>query len=144
MVAEMTFNRSLVERPDEWVLPVAGRSATRCVVDHAFSIHMGEPDESYQLRIESDFFLTGPESRSYLSMERPRELGVALGVLRQSIISARAYKSGKLEVLFTSDIGIVVEPSPDFEAWELVGDDGLRIVCTPGGDLAVWKPSARQ
>ena len=27
---------------------------------------------------------------------------------------------------------------PDFEAWNLTGPDGVLVVCTPGGDLAIW------
>ena len=27
---------------------------------------------------------------------------------------------------------------PDFEAWNLSGPNGVLVVCTPGGDLAVW------
>jgi Family of unknown function (DUF6188) len=33
-----------------------------------------------------------------------------------------------------------VPAAEDFEAWELVGPDGLRTVSLPGGDLAVWQP----
>ncbi|WP_330476282.1 DUF6188 family protein [Terrabacter sp. C0L_2] len=31
--------------------------------------------------------------------------------------------------------------SPDYEAWQITGPAGERIVCTPGGELASWPGS---
>lgn len=34
-----------------------------------------------------------------------------------------------------------VDPSEDFEAWTVVGADGSRVVCGPGGEMTTWSPA---
>lgn len=36
-----------------------------------------------------------------------------------------------------------VSASDDYEAWELAGPSGLRMVSTPGGELTVWQGDAQ-
>jgi Family of unknown function (DUF6188) len=43
-------------------------------------------------------------------------------------------------VRFVGGNELRVPSSDDYEAWTLVGPDGLRLVSMPGGELAIWKP----
>jgi hypothetical protein len=70
----------------------------------------------------------------------PTELGSALIVLRATVTRAAAYKDGHLAIVFGHGVWIRVPVSQTFEAWNVVGPGGLRVVSLPGGDLAVWKP----
>jgi len=47
---------------------------------------------------------------------------------------------GCLRLTFDNDVELAVAPHPAWEAWEITSADRLLIVCTPGGELAIWYP----
>ncbi len=47
---------------------------------------------------------------------------------------------GVLRLQFEGDNMICVPVDPKYETWELIASDGLKIVCTPSGELAIWSP----
>jgi hypothetical protein len=48
---------------------------------------------------------------------------------------------GHLTVTFDGERKLRVTPDPDYESWQVNSDDGLLIVCLPGGGLSVWLPN---
>jgi hypothetical protein len=50
---------------------------------------------------------------------------------------------GRLRLTFDNDLHLEVAPHRQWEAWQISSDDGLLIVCTPGGDLTIWYPTQR-
>ena len=132
----------LLEADDLWVLPLAGRLVTQCRFDYAFTIIVGERENSFEIRIEEPFeFRVGGGQRVTLDPEaEPGAMGPALTVLHQTIDRAVAYKDGRLGVEFAGGGELRVPLGQRFEAWTLVGPTGLRIVSLPGGELAIWSP----
>lgn len=51
-----------------------------------------------------------------------------------------AIVDGRLSIEFVGDDIFAVEPDDHYESWQISSDDGLLIVCTPGGDLTIWYP----
>ncbi len=49
-----------------------------------------------------------------------------------------AFKDGSLEIRFAGSAELRVPPHADFEAWNVVGPNHLRLVALPGRELAVW------
>ena len=47
---------------------------------------------------------------------------------------------GQLAISFTTGLTLKVDPDQSYESWQISSDDGLLIVCTPGGDLTIWYP----
>ena len=128
----------LVEHGDHWELPLAGRTVTRCLVDHAFGLQFWSPAAELELRIEGPFCLREPDgSEQAMEPEEIRSLAPALHLFQRKVSSARAYKDGRLEVLFTDGSSLRVVPAEQYEAWEMFGG-GQRLVSSPGGELAVW------
>jgi len=72
-----------------------------------------------------------------MNPEDTASLGPALRLFQEEVISARAFKNGELEVLFEDNSILRVAFDREYEAWEWVGA-GQRVVCMPGGKLAVW------
>lgn len=130
----------LVEHSDHWVLPLQGKTVTRCLVDYAFGLELWEHDGTMTIRIEGDLVLKGYGGEHRLSPAHPTALGPALSTIGQAIASAKAYKDGCLEVHFADGSILSVKPDTEYEAWEIVGTGGLRVVCMPGGSLAIWQP----
>ncbi|GAA2794694.1 hypothetical protein GCM10010452_23720 [Crossiella cryophila] len=51
--------------------------------------------------------------------------------------AAAANESGLLLIEF-DDAVLRVEPDENYEAWSFAGPDGDKVICLPGGELAVW------
>lgn len=56
-------------------------------------------------------------------------------------ISTIAVADGRLALTFANGVTLTVDPDDDHESWQISSDDGLLIVCAPGGDLTVWYPA---
>jgi Family of unknown function (DUF6188) len=131
----------LIEYDDYWVIPLAGRLLSRVIVGYGLTLEFLDPqDEQISILIAGEFHLAFDNQNILLSHEQPTALGPALGLLARTVESARAYKDGRLELSFGGGSTISVAPADRYESWNVTGVRWLRIVCMPGGDLAVWKP----
>lgn len=89
--------------------------------------------------LEAPFTVTTPEaSRRYEPAVAAETAALAGELVGQTIESCTVGDAGSLSVTFTSGIRLLVEPDDDFEAWTVSGPAGMLVVCTPGGELAVW------
>lgn len=131
----------IIEHTDHWQLPLTGLVVTRLLLDHALSIELLERETAFLLRIGNNFVLRGEAGALTLSSERPAELGPALALLHATVRSAKAHKSGRLELELSSGVSVLVNADPLYEAWEFAGPNQMRVVCAPGGELSVWHAS---
>ncbi|MGW3279436.1 DUF6188 family protein [Nocardia rhamnosiphila] len=82
----------------------------------------------------------GREIHRYSVGEIPVEVRSRLtGVLRE--VSATG--NGTLQLKFESGSSIWVFADSNYEAWSVVGAEGFRMVCMPGGELAVWSAAKK-
>ena len=120
------------------MLRLAARRVSQLRFDHAFGLEFHEDGNGFSLRIGVPFTMTiGDASFSY-DPERCVECGPLLALLHTRVVSATAGSTGRLDIVLTDDRSLHVEPHPRFEAWELVGGDGTRVISVPGGGLATW------
>ena len=66
-----------------------------------------------------------------------------LPILRQRITSVGIEPDSTLLLTATGGFRLVVPPG-EFEAWSMVGWDKSRVICMPGGSLAIWGPEPPQ
>lgn len=66
-----------------------------------------------------------------------------LPILRQRIIFLEIGLDSTLRVSVTGGFRLTVPPS-DYEAWSMVSWDKSRVICMPGGQLAIWGPDPTQ
>lgn len=69
----------------------------------------------------------------------PRSLGPLLEIARSVVSAASAAEDGTLAVVFRSGAVLQVAPDERYESWVLTGRSGFMVVCTPGGEIAVWE-----
>jgi len=135
-VATMTaFERN--PEGDGWVLrPEDG--GTWLTFDYAVTVSILD---GYAFRIEVAFsFAEGNGNESLMDPEGdPVHLGPVLHVNRTTLLEARAFDSGRLELSFGNGVSIGVPSDIRFEAWNAVGPDGFLMVALPGGGLSVWE-----
>lgn len=131
---------TLVEADDHWRLPLDGRQVERVCIDFAVTLVF---TGGLELRIEQPFVITRSDGSDALVVPEaePEHLAPVLELARGDVARAEAFKDGHLELSFSDGMSLGVPADEGFEAWELVGPDGLRTVSLPGGDLAVWQPA---
>jgi hypothetical protein len=130
-----------IQRHDRgWRLPLQQRSVSRCTVDHAFALELHEDEQTAVLRIEGDFTIRDNDRTYQLSAAVPRELGPAVALFGQVIRMATISAEGALELTFEDGRTLSVEPDASYEAWGIVGPNGVRAVCAPGGAISIWQP----
>ncbi|WP_155373308.1 DUF6188 family protein [Catellatospora vulcania] len=132
---------ALAEHEDRWILPFRGLRVTQILVDFAFGLRL---DDVGEVRIGGKATLgwvaagVRPETIT-LDPER-QDVVAGLAVFNTDVLSAVAFKSGSLRIVFSSGHVLRAEPDPQYEAWTTSGPGGMSIVSLPGGGLAVWSP----
>ena len=131
----------LVEDNGRWQLPLDKCSVTQCCVDYGVTLRLDHPAGHFELRIEQalDFVAADGAASTLDPEEDPTGLGPLLACTRTTVAAATAFHDGRLEISFADGSRVSVSASDDYEAWELAGPSGLRMVSTPGGDLTVWQ-----
>lgn len=56
----------------------------------------------------------------------------------RTVKSAATDESGGLLVSFADGTHVHVGSDEEYESWALAGPGGMKVVCMPGGELAVW------
>jgi len=126
------------EFQDHWELPLVGDTISRCMVDAAFHIQFLDRKDPVTVTVESPFTLTKGGVSKRLSPEEPIELGPALELFKGIVVTALAYKTGHLRIELSGGLMLTVPPDDEYEAWSIVSDHNLKMVCTPGGTVALW------
>jgi hypothetical protein len=131
--------QKLTEHESYWALPLSGFRVIQLRLDYAFGMEIGDVDSVFSLRLNITFELKDSEGVANYSVERLAEIGPALRLFNSEIVDAKAFKNGRLEVTFSTNTTLSLEPDHQFEAWEVVSNrNGMRVVSTPGGELAIW------
>jgi len=96
----------------------------------------------YEVRVEVPFTLQIDGLEREIEPGRDADAPAVARLLGQVVSLARADDSGGLRIEFAGGARVVATPDSNFEAWTVAGPGGLKVVCGPGGELAVW--SAQQ
>jgi hypothetical protein len=123
----------------------AGRAVTRVLLDFSVTLQIWELSRpTVEIKLERPFEINGagagpvkvdPENLG----GRAVEVAAILGAVVRDI---RADENGVLAVAFEDGRTITAGPDSSYESWSFVSDDGGRVICTPGGKLAIWGPVA--
>jgi len=133
------MNKLIIEKEDKYILPLEGKTVFQCRIDNQFSIMVSdEKDPEIAIRIAGDFLLIEKGKEQKFSIENYKEIGPVFQIFLKDINTAYAYKKGKLELNFTDGSQLWINPQQHYEAWEIYGNDGLLIVSTLGGEVAIW------
>ncbi|MGW5567122.1 DUF6188 family protein [Streptomyces tendae] len=84
---------------------------------------------------------TADANPSVLLNPQSQDVAAALALFGAKVLSAVAFKSGTLRLVFDTGHHLTYSPDPAFETWQVAGPTGWRFASLPGGDLAVWSGS---
>lgn len=122
-------------------VPLGSGRVEQCRLDRAFSLAIDTSGDWWVLRIEAPFVVAAPEGSSerFDSDGRPSAWGPAADLLLHNTVSdASVTAEGVLRLTFTDGTCLEIEPSQQWEAWQIEGPDERLIVCGPGGQLSRW------
>jgi hypothetical protein len=130
-----------LEREEPIQIPLQGKTVSRCIVDYRFGFEFINDGEEISVWVGSHFQLRQKAEEWDVDPEN-KNTGLCRALILFGKIATRAlaFSDGRLEIAFTDDIVLSVPPHPQYEAWELYGSSGRRIISTPGGGLAIWNP----
>ena len=128
----------LIESDNDYIINLPDAIVFRCIVDYAFSIEMSLNNRSLVLSIETEFIINKNNTIHHLDIENKDSLIQGLLLIGKKVKRLEISHEGLAKVILES-AQIIVKSHDEFEAWQVHTDDGMLIVCMPGGDLAIWE-----
>jgi hypothetical protein len=130
-----------VEHKDRWLLNLRGLSVARISIDFQLTLTLAA---DWEVVVEAPARLSHGSVRAnpaVLLTPESQDVAAALPLFGATILSAVAFKSGALRVVFDNGTHLTCSADTLSEAWQITGPRGWRFVSLPGGDLAVWPGS---
>ncbi|MDG4788965.1 DUF6188 family protein [Micromonospora sp. WMMD1102] len=126
------------EHDDRWILPFRGLVVTRIRVGSAFGLDLGEVAGVRISNVARLGWVNLADRPDEVRLD-PEHQDVAAGLVLfgSTVLSAVAFKSGGLRLVFGDGHLLRVAPHPGRAAWTATGPDRTLVTSMPGGDLAV-------
>lgn len=125
------------EHEDRWVLSLRGQSVVGINIDFRLTLVL---DAGWEVVLEAPAQLSTGSLRTDPGLPltpESQDVAAALPLFGAKVLSAVAFKSGALRMVFDSGTHLNSSSHAAFEAWQITGPGGWRFVSLPGGDLAV-------
>lgn len=119
-------------------LGLHGQKLDSVEISYSVALSFSHEDE---IRIESPFSLrTSDVEFQFSPGEDPEENYKPVhDLVGLEVAEAEADNSGNLNVTFINGVRLHVDSDRNYEAWTLAGLQGVKVVCMPGGELAIWE-----
>ena len=140
MAERMTSNFTLSEHEDYWDLAANNCIISRIIIDYALTLEIQGDRNNLSIRIENQFSLLLGDQCIDISNSKATEFYHAIQLLNKSVKYIKAYKNGSLEIFLLENLVVFVPSDDEYESWMIYGTNGLKIVSSPGGELAIWRP----
>jgi len=122
---------------------LAGKKISRLSFDFAVVIELFDKSLNATIRIEQEMSFLEAGKSVVVNPGNAESAAPLLRLFGAEVKTAEAKQDGTLVVEFHQDRSLVVSPHPKYEAWELFANNGIKVVCMPGGELAIWERIAR-
>ncbi|MFC9332065.1 DUF6188 family protein [Kitasatospora sp. NPDC057015] len=131
----MSTDTNPVEHPDRWILNLRGRRVAKVALDPHLELSLGS---GWDVVLESRAVLSHGSALTNPSIPlTPTSRNIAAQLLGTSVLSAIAFKSGALRMVFDAGLHLNCSDGPAGAAWEITGPQGWCFTSMPGGGLTV-------
>ncbi|WP_328725629.1 DUF6188 family protein [Streptomyces sp. NBC_00259] len=128
------------EHEDRWVLNLRGLSVARVCIDFRLTLAL---DAGWEVVLEAPARLSAGSLHTSPGLPLTpgcQDVAAALPLFGAKVLSAVAFKSGVLRMVFDSGTHVTCSADTSFEAWQITGPRGWRFVSLPGGTLPSGRP----
>lgn len=108
-------------------------------IDFRVGLLISDKSGEARLLIETPFTMNTTGERSVLIPEDAPSLAPVLALFNAKVMAISIKNTGRLIVEFGNGVSIEVHPDDKYEAWQLSGSPGFRLVCAPGGSVVVFQ-----
>ena len=113
-----------------------GQTVARVADDRPLRVHIGS---DWLVTAESAMTFTDADGAvRHFQGDDPETASALAPLLTGRTIESSVIKDGSLRLVFTDGAELFAPPDPHYESWNVTGPNRLLIVCTPGGELAIW------
>jgi hypothetical protein len=127
----------LVRLHDAWEVPIAGWDVSLTTKDYSVSYVFTHIDSAVELSIEAEYILTDINGNVRILGTIPdtslKKVDPGLIVQRMTV-----FDMGNIEVNLSDGSVLQVASNENYEAWQIVESNGMKIVSLPGGKLSIW------
>ena len=121
---------------DGWTLQTSDSLVTQLRIDYRFTLMLGSGvfisiSEPFELRSDGVPVVIPPDEAVY-------EVGPALRLFNQRIVTLRAANSGELSIEFDSGITIRVPTNDHYENWDITLPTSDQLIGLPGGRVSFF------
>jgi hypothetical protein len=122
-----------------WLLAMDEGRIQRIEVDFRLGFLFGDKTETASLYIETPCYLRCEGRNIPLTPHDPCSLAPALALFNADVADVTIQRTGHLTARLKDGRFVEVDPNEQYEAWQLGSANGFLLVCSPGGEVALFQ-----
>jgi hypothetical protein len=111
----------------------------RIEVDFRLGFLFGDKTETASLYIETPCYLRCEGKNIPLMPDEPCSLAPALALFNAEVANVSIERTGHLTASLKDGRSLEVDPSEQYEAWQIGSTNGFLLVCAPGAEVALFQ-----
>jgi hypothetical protein len=132
------------DQGDATILIGAGlvdRNISRVLIDFSVTLQFADDGPAAELKLECSFAITTSAGSQTIEPERMVEgAQMVVGLFGARVLSVRVDQGSELVVDLSDERRLRAWPDAQYESWSYTSEDGSRVICMPGGQVAIWSP----
>jgi hypothetical protein len=122
---------------------LVGRDISRVLIDFSVTLQFADDGPAAELKLECSFAITTIAGSQTIEPERIVEGARAVvGLFGARVLAVRVDQGSELVVDLSDERRLRAWPDAHYESWSFTSEDGSRVICMPGGQLANWNPQS--
>ncbi len=126
-----------------WLLKMDEGRIQRIEVDFRLGLYFGDKNETASLHIGTPCNIKSEGKNTRLVPDAPWTLAPALTLFNAEIANVSIQKTGFLTAKLKDGRSLEIEPDEQYEAWQVGSTNGFLLVCSPGGEVAMFQRSGQ-
>ena len=127
------------QEQDGWHLVLHDGLVQLIQIDFRLGLFVSDASGKAQLYVETPCRLRGIDADVLLTPAEPSSLAPVLPLFNARVTRVAIRKTGQLKVEFGDGRTLEVDPDDKYEAWQIACSMGFMLVCSPGGNVSVFK-----
>lgn len=136
---------SAVETTEGWEIPAAGGVVSSVMIGAEIGLLLRKAGHYWKLTLVAPLAWRTHERETTLDAETGSvaDLCRLLELRERLIVHWTISRDGVLALALEPGITLLCRPEPDYEAWEVINDDGELIVCDSGRGVVIFSETAQ-